>query len=641
MPQHVKAAFFQIAFQRHKQARPHPRACREAGNRRDQFAFQNAFHHRVIGGQDQPDIEVAQLHPEKGVQARCKVVAGARSFLPHGPLRAKDILSRDFSCRQRMRRRGVQAQPVAADGLVQHDVTISPAFHKSHIRMARDNGGGGLRGVAGVKVEFDCRMAQGKPRKEGRQPVCRHRLAGRDAQPAAQQAGQVVKGPHRIACRRQHGLCGGQEGMTCLVQFKASPDTMEQACAVAMFKRADCRTDGGLRQVERLRRDTHVQRPGNHCEDAKLFQGHPINIPYQNKKFNPLDLSRRSDDPCAMTYASRVYRYLPGFLLSLGVAGIAGLLQQAERAVTGRVWIESLVLAIAVGTVLRTSCGLAARFGAGVHFCAHRLLEMAVALMGVTIGMDLLSRAHPFLVLAIIMLVGVTVLAGILIGLAFGLPVRMAVLIACGNAICGNSAIAAIAPVIDADSDDVATSVAFTAVLGIPVVMLLPCLAHGLHLTETAGGTLAGLTVYAVPQVMAAAAPLGPVAVAAGTLAKLLRVLMLGPVVACCAFVRARRMEQERGVPRRFRVTEFLPPFILVFVGLMIARSVGLVPHLAVTMAQGAANALTLVAMAALGLGVDLRNVMAAGPRVVAVVTLSLCFLTTAAVLVVRLGCPA
>jgi hypothetical protein len=75
----------------------------------------------------------------------------------------------------------------------------------------------------------------------------------------------------------------------------------------------------------------------------------------------------------------------------------------------------------------------------------------------------------------------------LLLGRAFGLPPKMAVLVACGNAICGNSAIAAVAPVIDAESDDVATAIAFTAVLGVAVVIALPIVAHALHPSAAAG----------------------------------------------------------------------------------------------------------------------------------------------------------
>ena len=100
---------------------------------------------------------------------------------------------------------------------------------------------------------------------------------------------------------------------------------------------------------------------------------------------------------------------------------------------------------------------------------------------------------------------------------ALGLPQRMAVLVACGNSICGNSAIAAVAPVIGADGDDVASSIAFTAVLGVLVVLGLPLLVPLLRLSLTQYGVLAGLTVYAVPQVLAATLPIGALSNQVGT----------------------------------------------------------------------------------------------------------------------------
>src|SRR6202008_1901383 len=114
---------------------------------------------------------------------------------------------------------------------------------------------------------------------------------------------------------------------------------------------------------------------------------------------------------------------------------------------------------------------------------------------------------------------------------ALGLPQRISILIACGNSICGNSAIAAVAPVIGAAADEIAASIAFTAVRGVIVVLLLPLLAPVLLLSLTQYGVLAGLTVYAVPQVLAATLPIGALANQVGTVIKLVRVLMLGPVV--------------------------------------------------------------------------------------------------------------
>ena len=131
-----------------------------------------------------------------------------------------------------------------------------------------------------------------------------------------------------------------------------------------------------------------------------------------------------------------------------------------------------------------------------------------------------------------------------------GLSTRLSILIACGNSICGNSAIAAVAPVIGADGDEIASSISFTAILGVMMVLGLPLLIPLLQLSATQYGILAGLTVYAVPQVLAATVPAGLVSTQIGTLVKLMRVLMLGPVVVGLSLL-APRLHGGRAQARR------------------------------------------------------------------------------------------
>lgn len=331
-------------------------------------------------------------------------------------------------------------------------------------------------------------------------------------------------------------------------------------------------------------------------------------------------------------------RLFPGLALCAGVAVVSSAIERLEVAATGRPWLEALVVAILVGTAIRTAWRPPARYDAGIFCATKTMLEMAVVLMGATISFGAILAAGLPLLAGIVATVFVAIGASFLLGRALGLPYRMALLVACGNAICGNSAIAAVAPVIDADSDDVATSIAFTAVLGVAVVLALPAIAHVLRLGPLAGGALAGLTVYAVPQVLAAAAPMGPTAVQLATLVKLVRVLMLGPVVAVLSLVKARRDEARLDPGRRHSIGHFLPGFIVAFLALAAARSFALFPDALVAPAHAASNALTVVAMAGLGLGVDLRNVSAAGPRVTVTVTLSLLLLSAIALVVLRLA---
>ncbi len=330
--------------------------------------------------------------------------------------------------------------------------------------------------------------------------------------------------------------------------------------------------------------------------------------------------------------AMRFGHLLPGIGLCILVTAAARLAEGIEHRLLGRAWLESLVLAILIGTAVRTVWTPHARWRDGINFCAKTVLEIAVVMLGASLSAATILAAGPALLAGIVAVVVVGIGASYALGRALGLPQRMATLVACGNSICGNSAIAAVAPVIGADGDDVATAIAFTAVLGVAAVLGLPALASVLHLSGLQSGVLAGLTVYAVPQVLAATAPLGAVALQVGTLVKLCRVLMLGPVCLVLSIV-ARRWREDSSPPplreggeaaHRLALGELVPWFILGFLALAAMRSMNLIPRAVLAPTASISSLLTVVAMAALGLGVDIRVVAKAGGRVAAAALLSL-----------------
>ncbi|MDD1450076.1 putative sulfate exporter family transporter [Sphingomonas sp. H160509] len=324
---------------------------------------------------------------------------------------------------------------------------------------------------------------------------------------------------------------------------------------------------------------------------------------------------------------------LPGIALCGIVTSAAYALEAGERVIVGKAWLEALVLAILIGTAVRSMWAPDAKWHAGIAFSAKYLLEIAVVLLGASVSASTILTAGPALLFGIVGVVASAIFLSFGIGRLLGLPTRMALLIACGNSICGNSAIAAVAPVIGADSDDVAASIAFTAVLGVVVVLCLPLLGIALGMSGVAYGALSGLTVYAVPQVIAAASPLGVVAVQTGTLVKLVRVLMLGPVCLVLSLVAPRLAPQEvpdgeivagAGAKKRPGISHIVPWFIVGFLIVVACRSLGLIPSVAIVPISRIATLLTVVSMAALGLGVDVRTVAKAGGRVTGAVVLSL-----------------
>ena len=323
---------------------------------------------------------------------------------------------------------------------------------------------------------------------------------------------------------------------------------------------------------------------------------------------------------------SRIVALIPGILLCIAVAGVSALLERAELGVFEHPYVEALVMAILLGMALRSFWKPAPRWQAGIAFSAKQLLEVAVMLLGASISFAAIAASGIALLASIAAVVVIALCVSFGLSRMLGLSTRLSILIACGNSICGNSAIAAVAPIIGANNDEIASSISFTAILGVMMVLGLPLLIPLLHLSATQYGILAGLTVYAVPQVLAATVPAGLVSTQIGTLVKLMRVLMLGPVVVGLSLIAPRL---RGGVRSKTTVGFFrlVPWFILGFLAFAALRSLDIVPATVVGPLTGITSFLTVVSMAALGVGVDVRGLANVGGRVTAAVTLSLLLL--------------
>jgi len=338
--------------------------------------------------------------------------------------------------------------------------------------------------------------------------------------------------------------------------------------------------------------------------------------------------------------ATGVTAILPGLVVCLVITVVAMAAQAMEEHLFSHPYVEALVVAILLGIAVRTIWTPGARFRTGIAFSAKQLLEVAVTLLGASLSLSAIVASGPALIAGIIGTVVIGIAASFAICRLLGLPSRMAILVACGNAICGNSAIAAVAPVIGAEAKDIAASIAFTAVLGVLMVLGLPLFVPLAGMTDHQYGVLAGLTVYAVPQVLAATVPVSLLSTQVGTLVKLVRVLMLGPVVVAFSLLAPRLSQEEgraAGKPGTLGFTKLVPWFILGFLALATLRSLGAVPDAAVAPITRTAGFLTILSMAALGLGVDVRVLARVGGRVTLAVTGSLAVLVAISLLLIRL----
>lgn len=348
-------------------------------------------------------------------------------------------------------------------------------------------------------------------------------------------------------------------------------------------------------------------------------------------------------------------RNLPGIAFAAAITVVAILLAMLEKRLFGYEILEPLVLGLILGIAIRSIWGVPAILLPGIAFAAKQILEFAIVLLGASLDLHQLANAGSKLLLAVLVSVSVTIVTGIVVGRAAGLGTRLAILVAVGNAICGNSAIAAVAPAIRAKKEEIASAIALTAVFGVGVVLTLPLLIPVFDLSNERYGVIAGLTVYAVPQVLAATFPVSAESGQFGSLVKLTRVLLLGPVVAFFAWRtsrnEARDAQDHTGIGaaapdagKRFgfgSITKYLPWFVIGFVLFAILRTVNVIPDSTGASVQNVSRTLTAVAMTALGLTVDVKSVRKGGAKValtVAVLTALLVVMSLLLVTVLDIG---
>ena len=295
--------------------------------------------------------------------------------------------------------------------------------------------------------------------------------------------------------------------------------------------------------------------------------------------------------------------------------------------------IDTMLIAIVIGMLVRNTIGLPARFVPGVKAAVLSLTSIGIVAMGAKLDFRDLARTSTTALAISVICVGVALALTIALCRRLGVSDKLGTLIGVGTAICGSSAIAVAAPVIEADERDTAFAITTVTLFGMLAVFVLPVLGHVIGLDETEFGVWAGTSIHAVPQVVAAGFTYGPEAGEIATIVKLARVLLLAPVVIGLAvwYGRKKRAQRVAHVTRIGSFTTLVPPFIVGFLVLALANTLQLLPdftlHLResflweagdrkIVLAQlvtGLSSFVLAISMAGVGLGVDLRGLARVG----------------------------
>jgi uncharacterized integral membrane protein (TIGR00698 family) len=311
----------------------------------------------------------------------------------------------------------------------------------------------------------------------------------------------------------------------------------------------------------------------------------------------------------------------PGWLASIGVAALAYAIHYLPFApfrVGVRRPISAAILAILIGALAVNLLPLGVKILYGAKDAVRRAIPLTIVLTGSSLSFAN-ATAVGWRAFAIIV---VTMTAAMASAWIFGRMLKLSsgasVLIGAGTAICGNSAIIAVAPLIDAEDDDVMLSVGAINILGLALMFLSPFAGGVLGMNDQGYGIWAGSTIHAVPQAVAAGFAFSEKAGGLATLVKLVRVALLAPLLLILAFSYAGSRKDRVKV----HFSRLIPPFLWGFLALFALNSLGFLPALqfqngysfaSATALTEASNLLLTLSMAALGLEVNIRVLARAG----------------------------
>jgi uncharacterized integral membrane protein (TIGR00698 family) len=338
------------------------------------------------------------------------------------------------------------------------------------------------------------------------------------------------------------------------------------------------------------------------------------------------------------------WAYVPAVLVTVLAYGLHYLPVPPFRVMAGqsaRYPVSAAIIAMVAGVLVRNLFPLPAPVVESAKGLARRIIPLTIVLTGA--GLDLLRVASvgSRALLIVVVCMAVSMFVSIWIGRALGILHRTRILIGAGTAICGTSAIVAVAPLIDAEDQDLMLSIGTVNILGLALMFLLPAIGGLLHLHDDAFGVWAGTTIHAVPQVVAAGFAYSAAAGGLATLVKLVRVTLLAPLLFIVGFWHARRS----GSAVAIQYSRLIPPFVYGFLALALCNTFGLFPTLqfrfgAYPLADLLANLgelLLALSMAAMGLEVNVRFLAHTGGRAVLTGTAASVVLCVTSMLLIRL----
>jgi uncharacterized integral membrane protein (TIGR00698 family) len=326
----------------------------------------------------------------------------------------------------------------------------------------------------------------------------------------------------------------------------------------------------------------------------------------------------------------RAQAIVPGFALALCIAAVATIVGQYVPL------IGTAVPGAVIGAVIAIVVRPGARFAAGVKWASTFVLQCSVVLLGAQLSITEAARVGVSSLPVMLGTLAICLAAAWLYGRLLGVPGDLRTLIGVGTGICGGSAIAAVSPVIEAASTDVAYAISTIFLFNIAAVLVFPLLGHALGMSQRSFGLFAGTAVNDTSSVVATATTYGTAATSHAVVVKLVRTLMIIPICLGLATLTTRKQQRSaiatapaaadvpvcpppaavapaRMSPRR--AAKLVPWFLIGFVLVAAVNSCGIIPAATHSSLEHASVFLVSVALSAIGLSTNVAALRKAGAR--------------------------
>lgn len=304
-------------------------------------------------------------------------------------------------------------------------------------------------------------------------------------------------------------------------------------------------------------------------------------------------------------------------LFALGVAicfAVAGLSVFIEKQIPGEL-LGASIIALFTGTIIN-SFFHPVWIKPALKFTSKRILKAAIILLGASLSVNTIMSVGKMTFFVMLFTFAMCFGGGYFVRKLFGLNWKLGNLISAGTGICGGSAIAAIAPVIDAEDKDIAFAMSSTFIFDMVMVALYPLMGKALGMSDIAYGIWAGTSVNDTASVVASGYAFSEIAGDFATMVKLTRTIAIIPTVLVFAYIGARIKQKELKAEnngKKVNIVKIIPWFIGGFLLLAVINSVGWIPAMASAAIKSASKFLMVTALAAIGLNTSITDFKKAG----------------------------